>query len=295
MGDIDVDVVIDAGAEHAEGPIWDGSTSKLWWVDITDCRVHCFDPVTCSDDSWVVDGQPGGVLLGIHGRPVVAMPDGLAVLDTVNGSMQMQVPIESHLPGNRLNDLVADNQGRVWVGSMAYDRTPDAGSLYRVFGTEVERVVAPLTISNGPAIDEHAGRMYVADTARMTVDVMDFDVTTGELGSARRFVDLAEEGLWPDGMSIDDEGGLWLALGKASAVWRYRPDGVVDAVVELPVTNPTSVAFGGVDGGDLYITTSRFDITPQQRMEQPLAGAVFRCRPGISGSASPRIGVNEEM
>jgi len=295
VGDIDVDVVIDAGAEHAEGPIWDESTSKLWWVDITGCRVHCFDPVMSSDDSWRVDGQPGGVLLEAQGRPVVAMPDGLAVLDTVNGSTHMQAPIESHLPGNRLNDLAADSQGRVWVGSMAYDRSPDAGSLYRVFGHDVDRVVSSLTISNGPAIDENGGRMYLADTARMTVDVFDFDVTTGELASARKFIDLVAEGLWPDGMSIDDEGGLWLALGKASAVRRYRPDGVVDAVVELPVTNPTSVAFGGVNGGDLYITTSRFDITPQQRMEQHLAGAVFRCRPGISGSPSPRIGVIEEM
>ena len=87
-------------------------------------------------------------------------------------------------------------------------------------------------------------------------------------------------------MTVDDDGMFWVALGLAGAVHRYRPDGTLDGVVEVPTSNPTSVAFGGADGGDLYITTSWIDC--EQRATQPLAGAIFRCRPGVTGRPSPR-------
>jgi sugar lactone lactonase YvrE len=105
--------------------------------------------------------------------------------------------------------------------------------------------------------------------------------------SRRRLVDLGDAGIWPDGMTVDDAGMLWVAMGRAGAVHRYRADGTLDGVVEVPTTNPTSVAFGGADGGDLYITTSWVDCEPGARTG-PLAGAVFRCRPGVTGRPSPR-------
>ena len=106
------------------------------------------------------------------------------------------------------------------------------------------------------------------------------------MSGRRRLLDLTEAGLWPDGMTVDDEGLLWVALGRAGAVHRYRPDGTLDGVVQVPTSNPTSVAFGGPDGGDLYITTSWVDC--DERAKQPLAGAIFRCRPGVTGPPSPR-------
>jgi sugar lactone lactonase YvrE len=89
-------------------------------------------------------------------------------------------------------------------------------------------------------------------------------------------------------MTVDDEGMLWVALGQAGSVHRYRPDGTLDGVIEVPTTNPTSVAFGGIDGGDLYITTSWVDLEIDSRNAQPLAGMIFRCRPGVTGPPSPR-------
>ena len=89
-------------------------------------------------------------------------------------------------------------------------------------------------------------------------------------------------------MTVDDEGMLWVALGRAGAVHRYRADGTLDGVIELPATNPTSVAFGGTDRGDLYITTSWFDLDADSRADQPHAGAIFRCRPGVTGAPAPR-------
>lgn len=288
MGEVAVDPALHVRAEHAEGPIWDATASRLWWVDITARRVHCSDPASGGDCSWPTVGQPGGVLIDAAGVAIVGVPDGLAVLDRALGTTTTVVAVESDLRENRLNDLKTDRTGRVWAGSMAYDRTPDNGALYRVDDGVAVQVVAPLTISNGPGIDERAGRLYVADTPRMVVDVWDLDVASGELSDRRRFLDVNDEQIWPDGMTVDDEGALWLALGRSSSVRRYRPDGTLDGVIELPVTNPTSVAFGGDDGGDLYITSSWFDISEGERAEQPLAGAIFRCRPGVTGTPSPR-------
>jgi sugar lactone lactonase YvrE len=285
MGDTPVDVALDIRAQHAEGPLWDAATGCLWWVDIMGERVHCFDPRSSQDSSWSTDGQPGGVVLNMAGDPVVAAPGGLAALDRSSGRTDLLVPIEQDRPENRANDIKVDDRGRAWVGTMAFDKTPGNAALYRVDDDEVTCVVDGLTISNGPAFDESQGRVYVADTALCIVDVFDLDGETGAVAGRRRFLDLSDQEVWPDGMTVDDEGMLWVALGRAGAVHRYRADGTLDGVVELPTSNPTSVAFGG-DGGDLYITTSWFDC--ERRADEPLAGAIFRCHPGVTGRPSRR-------
>lgn len=288
MGDIRVEVALHIRALHAEGPLWDADTARLWWVDITGERVHCFDPQSGNDSSWSTVGQPGGVVLGAAGEPVVASPEGLAVLDRNTGTMDLRVPIEQDRTENRANDVKTDSRGRAWVGTMAFDKRPHNAALYRVDGGKAACVAGGLTICNGPAFDEPAGRLYLADTALFIVDVFDLDPAEGALSARRRLLDLSEAQIWPDGMTVDDEGMLWIAMGRAGAVHRYRPDGTLDGVIEIPVTNPTSVAFGGSDGGDLYITTSWTDCEPESRAAQPLAGAIFRCRPGITGQPSPR-------
>ena len=287
MGDPSIEVALSVRAQHAEGPIWDAATARLWWVDITGERVHCFDPETSEHSSWSTVGQPGGVVLGAMGEPVVASPEGLAVLDRTTGRLDLRVPIEQERPENRANDIKVAAGGRVWVGTMAFDKRPRNGALYRVDGGRVTRVVDDLTIPNGPAFDEPRGRLYLADTALCVVDVFDLDAATGALSGRRRFLDLSPEQFWPDGMSVDGEGMLWVALGRAGAVHCYRADGTLHDVVKLPTSNPTSVAFGGGDGGDLYITTSWVD--SERRGEEPLAGAILRCRPGVMGPPAPRF------
>jgi sugar lactone lactonase YvrE len=287
VGDTSVEVALSVRAQHGEGPIWDAATARLWWVDIAGERVHCLDPESSEDGSWSTAGQPGGVVLGAMGEPVVASPEGLAVLDRSAGTLDLRVPIQQDRPENRANDIKVDGGGRVWVGTMAFDKRPRNAALYRVEGDRVTRVVDGLTISNGPAFDEPRGRLYLADTALCVVDVFDLDAATGALSGRRRFLDLSREQLWPDGMTVDRDGMLWVALGRAGAVHRYRADGALDDLVELPTSNPTSVAFGGADGGDLYITTSWVDC--ERPADEPLAGAVFRCRPGVTGPPSPRF------
>jgi sugar lactone lactonase YvrE len=288
MGDTPVEVALHLRAEHAEGPLWDAATACLWWVDISGERVHAFDPVALEDTSWSTPGQPGGVVLSAAGDPVIATPDGLALLDRRTGATDLRVPVEQHRPENRANDIKVDSNGRAWVGTMAFDKRPGNAALYVVEGDRATRVVDGLTISNGPAFDEARGRrLYLADTALCVVDVFDLDPETGALSGRRRFLDFSDAQLWPDGMTVDDDGMLWVALGRAGAVHRYRPDGTLDGAVQVPTSNPTSVAFGGPDGGDLYMTTSWTDC--ERRADQPLAGAIFRCRPGVTGRPSPRL------
>ena len=288
MGDTPVEVALSIRAEHAEGPLWDAATSRLWWVDITGQRVHCSDPASGNDTSWATCGQPGGVVLSAAGEPVVAGPEGLAVLDRSTGAMDLRVPVERDRPENRANDVKTDGRGRAWVGTMPYDKRPRHAALYRVDGGKAACVAGGLTICNGPAFDEPAGRLYLADTAISILDLFDLDPATGTIDHRRRFLDFSAAQVWPDGMTVDDEGMLWVALGRAGAVHRYRADGTLDGIVEIPTTNPTSVAFGGIDGGDLYITTSWFDLETDSRAAQPLAGVIFRCRPGVTGPPSPR-------
>jgi sugar lactone lactonase YvrE len=289
VGDTPVEVFMDLRAQHAEGPLWDAETARLWWVDITAERVHCSDPATSIDTSWATPGQPGGVVLDAAGEPVVATPEGLAVLDRTTGSTELRVPVEQDRPENRTNDIKVDSRGRVWVGTMAFDKRPRNAGLYRVDGDEVTCVVDGLTISNGPALDEAQGRLYLADTALCVVDVFDLDPETGDVSGRRRLLDFSDLQIWPDGMTVDDDGMLWVALGREGEVRRYRPDGQLDGFVAVPTSNPTSLTFGGADGGDLYITTSWFDLDEQGRAKEPLAGALFRCRPGVTGRPSPRL------
>jgi sugar lactone lactonase YvrE len=284
----DADVALHVRPQHGEGPLWDDETARLWWVDIAGERVHCFDPQSSYDCSWSTGCQPGGVVLSAAGDPLIALPDGLALLDRATGTFDLRVPIEADRPESRSNDIKVDGRGRIWVGTMPYDKRTGHAGLYRVDAFGVECVVDGLSIANGPAFDEARDRLYLADTAISIVYVYDVELESGRLGARRLFVDLSDAQVWPDGMAVDDEGMLWVALGRAGAVHRYRPDGSLDGIVELPTANPTSVAFGGTDHGDLYITTSWFDLEADGRAAQPLAGAIFRLRPGVTGHAASR-------
>ena len=288
VSDAEVEIALDIGAQHAEGPNWDARSDRLWWVDIVGEHVHRFDPASGHDDAWPTPGQPGGVIVQADGAAVIQAPDGLRVLSESDATTRLVAQIEADRPENRGNDLKVDSRGRVWAGTMPFDKRPRHAALYRVERDEATAVVTGLTISNGPALDEHNGRMYVADTALGIVDVFDFDITTGSIDARRRFVDVSADGWWPDGMTVDAEGALWVALGRAGRVRRYRTDGSIDGEIGLPTTHPTSVTFGGSDGGDLYITTSWFDVPAADRASEQHAGAIFRCRPGVSGPAAHR-------
>lgn len=283
--------MLDAHAEVGESPVWDADRDELIWVDIPRGLVHRLDPASGRNQPFAA-GQPvGAVALRSAGGLVLAMRDGFGLLDTAAHEVRLVRGVEPDRPGNRMNDGGCDGRGRFWAGTMAVDETRHAGSLYRLDpDLHVEHVLGETTISNGIdwSLDGHT--MYYVDSAVGGVDCFDYDAEVGAVSSRRRLVDVpAADGL-PDGLTVDAEGFIWVALWGGSAVHRYGPDGTLDAVVPLPVTQVTSCAFGGADLDELFVTSAAEGIAEDQLRRQPHAGGVFRVRPGCRGRAPNRFG-----
>jgi len=277
-------VAVGVNADVGESPSWDARAAVLRFVDLTRGVVYRYDPADGSLSSCDVGQEIGAVVVREAGGLVAAVRDGIAILDEDTGALDLIVPIERDVPGNRMNDAKCDPAGRLWAGTMAFDFAAGAGALYRVLPDHsFTRVVDNVTISNGLGWSPDGDLMYYADTAAGIIDVFDFELATGEVANRRRLVDFAPGGGLPDGMAVDVEGHIWVALFGGGCVQRYSPDGLLVDRLELPVRQVTSVAFGGDDLDDLYITTAAYQLTAEQLAEQPLAGATFVCRPGVAG------------
>jgi len=264
----------------AEGPFWDGAAGGLYWVDIPAGRVHYLpDGHGRPGDghlTWDV-GQPVGVAVPrASGGLALGVRDGFVGLDPATGQTTELAEVERDRPGNRMNDGGCDRAGRFFAGTKAEDDEPDAGALYRLDpGGQVTTVLAPVTISNGIGWSPDERLMYYVDSPTRRIDVLDYDPVTGAVSGRRPFATLPESGAVPDGLTVDAEGGVWVALWGGSAVHRYGPDGRLDLVVDIPAQNVTCCAFGG-DGLDtLYITTAA---GPGQDQ-----GALFRYPAGVTG------------
>jgi sugar lactone lactonase YvrE len=182
-----------------------------------------------------------------------------------------------------MNDGKCDSTGRFWAGTMALDVRPGAGSLYRLGPKrDVERMVTGVTISNGLGWSLDDRLMYYIDTPHRRVDVFDFDSPAGAIANRRPFVTIEGPG-WPDGMAVDAEGGLWIAIWGGGKVLHYLSDGTLAGGVEVPVSQVSSCGFGGPELRDLYITTAWQNLSPERRAAEPLAGGLFRHRPGVAG------------
>lgn len=284
------EAVVTPGVELGEGPAWDDRHGVLVWVDIWAGRVHAYDPQTGHDEAVEV-GQPvGAAVPRAAGGYALAVRDGFALLEP-DGVVRNVAKVEDHIPGNRMNDGKCDRHGRFWAGTMAADQRPGAGALYRLDpDLSLTRVVAGVSISNGLAWSLDDTTLYFIDTPTQGVDAFDYDPSTGELEHRRRVIDVPPEAGAPDGMALDEEGLLWIALHGGGAIRRYSPDGALDRVVELPAINTTSCAFAGPELDDLYITSAREGLSADELARQPLAGALFRHRPGVRGVPTERFG-----
>lgn len=260
-------------AFHAEGPVWFGSCLK--YVDLL-----AGDILTWSPDGSVSRVHAGRIAAALRprvgGGAVVATERGFALAGSATLDDLLPLPDLWTDPGIRFNDGGCDPDGNFFCGTMAYSQAPGAGTLWRLSpdGSTVV-VLEGVTISNGLAWSPDGSLAYYNDTPTGQVDV--FDWSAGVLSNRRRFVTIPGN---PDGLAVDAEGGVWVALYGGSAVHRYSAAGVLDDVIELPVTNVTACTFGGDDLRTLFITTSRENVPDGQ---QPLAGAVFTCRVDVAG------------
>jgi sugar lactone lactonase YvrE len=288
---LEVEMVLPVHASVGEGPVWDERTNTLVWVDIMRGSVHIFDPVSGRDRPVDV-GQPvGAAALREAGGLVLALRDGFGLLDADLGALRWVAKVEDDLPANRMNDGKCDAAGRFWAGTMAFAVTPGGGSLYRLDPDyHVTRVLTDTTLSNGLDWTADNRRMYYIDSTTQQVDTFDFDLEHGRLGERRHFVNIPDEVGLPDGMTVDAEGGVWVALHGGGAIHRYTADGRLDRIVRLPVRHVTCCAFGGPDYSDLYITSMTYELPVETLGDQALAGALFRTRPGVRGRPAFRFG-----
>lgn len=281
-------LALDARMELGESPVWDERTRTLLLVDVVRGTIVRFEPTRrAAETVAVLDDPVGSIALRRGGGLVAAAGTAVVLFDEQSSSA-----VVARLPaagGLRFNDGACDAQGRYWVGTMALDSTPGRGTLWRYDDRGLAPIVAPVSISNGIDWSADGTRMYYVDTPSRRVEVFAFGAQDGSLSRRRTLVEIEAEGGFPDGLTVDAEDHVWVALWDGWAVRRYRPDGVLDRVVALPVSRPTSCAFGGDALGDLYVTSARGDLSAAELELQPHAGGLFVLRPGVCGRAPNRF------
>jgi sugar lactone lactonase YvrE len=282
-------LAFDARLDLGESPVWDERTRTLLAVDILRGSIVRFDPDSSTTELvGTLNGLVGAVALRREDGLVAAVDTSVVLLDAeLRSTVVAETPDAA---GLRFNDGACDPQGRFWVGTMALDESPGRGTLYRYDERGLAPMVSPVSISNGIDWSVDGTRMIYADSTSRRIDVFAFDPEDGSVSDRRTFVDLgAGDVSVPDGLAVDAEDHVWVALWDGWAVHRYTPDGALDRVVKLPVARPTSCAFGGGDLGDLYITSARTGLTPDALAAQPGAGGVFVLRPDVRGRPPNRF------
>ena len=261
-----VEVAVRAYATLGEGPTWDSREQRLIWVDILGSRIHTHDPATGRRTVMVTEQHVGAAKPREGGGLVVNLRDGVGVYDGIDGFRWLH---REAVPGRRGNDAAVAPDGALWCGTMRDDEAPGGGTLSRIAadGT-VATVLTDIAVSNGIGWSPDGRLMYYIDSPTRSIDV--FDVDAGQLPVNRRRLAAVDEG-FPDGLTVDAEGCVWVAVWDGSAIHRYTPDGDLDRVIEVPVLRPTACAFGGADLTDLYVTTARRDL----RAPHPLSGSVL--------------------
>lgn len=284
----------DVVADHGEGVVWDPARGELLWVDLGVGRLHRGRP----GDGGVehlgtirLDVPLGAVapLTGGEGW-IAAAGHGVARLAR-DGALTWLAEPDAGREGVRMNDAACDPGGRFWAGTMAEDETPGAGALYRFDpdGT-LTTMVARTTVSNGLGWSADATTMWFADSGEGAIDAFRFDAATGAIADRRRVITIAEDDGVPDGLTVDADDHLWVAIWDGGEVRRYTPAGELVARVRVPVSRPTRCCFGGADLATLYISTARVGLSEEQLREQPDAGRLFAVAPGVPGVAQPAFG-----
>ncbi|MEO0005842.1 MAG: hypothetical protein RJA20_38 [Bacteroidota bacterium] len=261
-----------------EGPVWDARRSSLFWVDILRGEIHEYRPADGYSHTISFGEYVGAVAPYRDGRLMAALKSGIVLLDPDTGEREAVGHPEAHLPGNRYNDGKCDPAGRFWVGSMSLQEEPGAGSLYMIdHDRSITRQLEGVTISNGLAWSNDHRTMYYIDTPTFEVAAFDYDIATGSISNRRVAIRIPETDGYPDGMTTDREGCLWIAHWDGWQVTRWDPHtGRKIHHIPMPAARVTSCAFGGDTGNDLYITSARTGLSEEELGRMRGAGGVWK-------------------
>jgi sugar lactone lactonase YvrE len=286
------ELVLDAHADLGEGPAWEAHTGILYWVDIHAGHLHIFSPLEGTDRLIDVGEFLGCAAPRDSGGLVLGLRSGFTTLDLSTEKLTRLVNPEPHLPGNRFNDGKCDPAGRFLAGTMDDTETKASGSLYSLApdGT-LKTLVTGTRNSNGLAWSPDYRTFYYIDTPTRVVMAYDYDLVAGEITDPRPVVTVPLEKGWPDGMTSDAEGMLWVALWGGAKLTRWNPaTGQLAAEIPLPAFNVSSCTFGGPDLTDLYVTSAREGMSPEQLTKYPLSGGLFRIKTNIQGMPTFEFG-----
>ncbi|MEV5544827.1 SMP-30/gluconolactonase/LRE family protein [Streptomyces sp. NPDC052309] len=263
------EVAVRAEAALGEGPTWDAEAGRLVWVDILGSRVHTFDPASGRRTVRTTEQHVGAAKPRAGGGLVLNLRDGIGLLDPDDSFRWLH---RETVPGRRGNDAAVAPDGSLWAGTMRYDEAPGGGTLSRVTGEgTVETVLDDVAVSNGTGWSPDGRLMYYIDSPTRRIDVFAYDADTGRIGDRRTLAGIEDGAGFPDGLTVDADGCVWVALWDGAAIRRYTPDGTLDRVIEFPVPRVTACAFGGADLTDLYVTTARTGLDAPH----PLSGSLL--------------------
>lgn len=280
--------MVDARAKLGEGPSWDQQFGRLFWVDIEGYQLHIYDPSTNEDRTIDVGEHVSAVVPYLEDEVIVALISGLYRFNIQTGEKILIHDPEEGRPGNRFNDGKCDPAGRFLAGTMSLNGESEQGAFYSL-STEgnVSLLIDEVSTSNGLAWSADHSTLYYIDTPTLEIVSFDYNVQEGTISNKQVIATVDESEGYPDGMTIDAEGMLWVARWGGQRVSRIDPtSGKVIAEVSLPVNCVTSCTFGGEHLDELYITTAQDDSE-----DQPLAGGLFMVKPGVKGM--PTISFNQ--
>lgn len=286
-----IEVLVDVKTTLGEGPLWDVEEQRLYWIDSFDGRVF-----RCTADgrelrAWDVPQKIGSMCLRKSGGAVVSLARGFHFLDFRTGEVSLIVDPEPDRPNNRLNDGKVDKWGRFVAGTMDTMEDGPNGALYRLDADlAVTKLEGDIIVSNGPCWSPDGNIFYFTDTWSGEISAYDYDQAAGTVSNKRCFCRIPADGGAFDGATVDAEGCVWSAHVYAGRIVRYRPDGDVERVIEMPVKKVTSVMFGGPDLDVLFVTSMAKPPLPRFPSDGALRGSLFAIHDlGVRGVPEPRF------
>jgi sugar lactone lactonase YvrE len=276
-----VTCVWSGAATCGEGPVWMPEQSALYWVDIDGCKAHRYEIINKQVTTWTLVEKTGW-LLPCQGRKefIAGCKSGVYLIDLDAGRQTHLFDLEPDQPQNRFNDAKTDSEGRIWAGTIRDGGLEKTGWLYRIESDlSYQRCDGPYAVTNGPAISPDDGILYHVDTHGGVVYAFDKN-SDGGLENRRVFVTIDELDGRPDGLTVDNDGYVWIAHWGGYRLTRFTPDGRVDGIVPVPAPQVTSCTFGGADMSTLFITSAARNVDLKI---YPNAGGLFCVDTSVTG------------
>lgn len=285
---MNIELVLDARAIIGESPIWVAEESTLYWVDIKAASLHRMRLDGSDTRSWAMPADIGAYALDSKGSALVALRTGIFWLDLTTDELTLAVASPFDPNVTRFNEGACDSTGRFWIGTMTDpldgSEGDEKGMLYSYTSKGGLIAYKDFTfLANGMAWNADESTFFLSHSYARKVFTFAFDKQSGALSNRAVFVELLSEKGIPDGAAMDAAGFYWCAIHGGGKLHRYAPDGQLDQVIELPVSQPTMCCFAGENLDELYITSALEKLSAEQLKAEPHAGGVFRLKPKISG------------